>query len=511
VTKEHFDVSNNILRGTLSPEMFAPLGIKYIDISENVVRGTIPSEIGMLERLNVLKLSRNRLSGSIPSEMFNAKFIGMLLLQGNLLTGSLPTSIGNLENAMTIWINHNSLKGSIPTELSNLQNVGSLFFHSNKFTGTAPRIDSPDFEFFADCKSVLDFDCPSCTLCCDDQEDCTPYDSEAESLWQDSLLQFLAVPLASAFLLLNWHCFARWCNWNCLPRRDPLTIYSDDSVYSYIFTRSPVAWCIHFVTLGLQLSLYFTFLWASDPTNPSTLLAATFKCLWDSDDCVVTRVPIQPLAWLLFFIMTGLYLIPDIVDGFLQIRMAFESPFSMRFMINGFFLMALSTVSITASYSFNFATAATTTDLVINAVILLFINDLDEQTMACLEKLVPEWNEARVEEVHKYMKARQAVVEETEFRRTSTTDKDYEGSIQISSPVSPVSEQDSTYVSARSEVNSPSSFVEDFSSIAVSTSFDEANLTPTRKQSKLWSIRANASAVEIRSKMGPLSMKSDSY
>ena len=94
------------------------------------------------------------------------------------------------------------------------------------------------------------------------------------------------------------------------------------------------------------------------------------------------------------------------LDAFYQIQNSFESPFDIRLLLNGLFLIGLSIVSITASYSFNYATAESNTDLIINAVILLFINDLDEQTMKVLEKFVPAWNDQRVDEIKEYMMMR---------------------------------------------------------------------------------------------------------
>jgi len=418
---EYINLANNILRGHISTDFFAPPGLKYFDVSENVLDGTIPSEIGLLKNLEIAKFGRNRLSGSIPQELFESMNIEEFMLQGNRITGSVPANIGNLQNARMIFLNHNVLKGTIPKEISKLKNLTSLHLHHNKFTSTIPRIESSaeEFNFIADCESeVFELDCPSCNWCCDDEEKCTPHDSEAKPFYHDSLIYFLAIPFGTAFFLLLFNCVMRACSRSksSKSKRDAseciLNAYSDDTVYSYIFSSSPMAWFIHMVTLLVQVSLYFSFLWASDPTNDLSLVQPFVICLSDSDKCIIIRIPIEKIGWTLFFVMTLLYLGPDIIEGVLQIRVSFISPFDPRFLINGLALLGLSAVSVTASISFNFATAETNTDLIINAVILLFINDLDEQAMKVLEKIAPFWNEERVEEVKNYMMKRHAIVRE---------------------------------------------------------------------------------------------------
>jgi len=67
------------------------------------------------------------------------------------------------------------------------------------------------------------------------------------------------------------------------------------------------------------------------------------------------------------------------------------SPFRTRikFLIGGFSLIAASSFTVFASTVYNQAIATTNTDLVANAVIILFIADIDEMTYAFLTTIIP--------------------------------------------------------------------------------------------------------------------------
>jgi len=138
-------------------------------------------------------------------------------------------------------------------------------------------------------------------------------------------------------------------------------------------------------------------------TNPNSLISANFKCGPDNVNCV-DQENLGWIGWLLFYLLTFLYLGTDIVNAILQIRKSIANSYDLRLFINGFLLLGLTILSLTSSLQFNLATAASNTDLIINTVVLLFINDLYEQTMAVVDKMFPSWNEERVDEIKKYLK-----------------------------------------------------------------------------------------------------------
>ena len=48
---------------------------------------------------------------------------------------------------------------------------------------------------------------------------------------------------------------------------------------------------------------------------------------------------------------------------------------------------------------YNAASVETNADLITNAVILFFINDIDERVMSALKILAPDWTEIRMDEI----------------------------------------------------------------------------------------------------------------
>ena len=100
----------------------------------------------------------------------------------------------------------------------------------------------------------------------------------------------------------------------------------------------------------------------------------------------------------MFFVVTLFTLSVDYINSGLQLRKA-VAIFDSRLFISGFLHMSMTVLALFCSYYYNMALATTNTELIVNAVILLFINDLDEQLMNALQAVVPDWVEARVEEV----------------------------------------------------------------------------------------------------------------
>ena len=71
--------------------------------------------------------------------------------------------------------------------------------------------------------------------------------------------------------------------------------------------------------------------------------------------------------------------------------------------LTGFRLLALSIWGTFISVYYNLALAEKDTDLIMNAVILMFINDLDEQIFKAILSLTPNWLEKRTQEIEKYV------------------------------------------------------------------------------------------------------------
>ena len=88
----------------------------------------------------------------------------------------------------------------------------------------------------------------------------------------------------------------------------------------------------------------------------------------------------------------------DYINSALQIRKA-AAIIDWRLFVSEFLHMSMTVLALFCSYYYNMALTTTNTELTVNAILLLFINDLDEPLMNALQALTPGWVEARVEEV----------------------------------------------------------------------------------------------------------------
>lgn len=79
-----------------------------------------------------------------------------------------------------------------------------------------------------------------------------------------------------------------------------------------------------------------------------------------------------------------LHLTKDLTNGCKLIRMSTKQRHhhnrGLRFFVGGLLLILLTTYALYATVVYNYAIARSETDVIVNAVIILFLTDLDEQT-----------------------------------------------------------------------------------------------------------------------------------
>ena len=104
----------------------------------------------------------------------------------------------------------------------------------------------------------------------------------------------------------------------------------------------------------------------------------------------------------MFCIVLVLQLARDFVISIVQL-MIFIKTWNYHLIVSGLSKLILTRVAMSTSIIYNIALAAKNTDLLTNAVILLFINDLDEKCFEMLQFVRPCWVKARLEEIDSHM------------------------------------------------------------------------------------------------------------
>jgi len=359
--------------------------------------------------LKVLYLGRNRLTGTIPTGLFNAQDMEILMLQSNSITGTIPTEVGMLNAVREVSFSHNLLKGNIPSNFAAMENLVLLHLHNNRLFGVAPEIHHLESEgsinsFITDCgdPSFListPLVCKSCTICCNSLNQCQ---KNVESTIPVEVTGYVIcstlLPLIiTALLYILQYIQNRGFLLFLQEGRRSLSIYNEDSVYCLIFSSNRLAWLIYILTGTIQALILYMFLKSSNFHDSETDWKYTMRCPANSLTC--DDEAFRPwYGWALFFVVTILFLGSDFIDSFLQLRKAVAMA-NLRFFLSGLILFFLTMLALYTSFLYNVALAESSTELIMNAVILLFINDLDEQLLNVLDSVAPYWIASRYVEI----------------------------------------------------------------------------------------------------------------
>ncbi|RLM80211.1 leucine-rich repeat receptor-like protein FASCIATED EAR2 precursor [Panicum miliaceum] len=142
------NLSANLLRLPLSPQLSFPARLAALDLSRNAISGAVPPRIVAdpdSSALLLLDLSHNRLSGEIPAGITTIRSLQGLFLSDNQLSGEIPPGIGNLTYLQVLDLSNNRLSGAVPAGLAGCFQLLYLRLGGNRLSGALrPELDALD-------------------------------------------------------------------------------------------------------------------------------------------------------------------------------------------------------------------------------------------------------------------------------------------------------------------------------------------------------------------------------
>ena len=392
------------MQGLIPQDLLKCLELREIDLSQNNFEGTIPLSLGLLSNLTRIHLNENKITGTIPANIFNLQQIEELMLQSNKLTGSIPIQVGNLIYMKKLVLSHNRLKGNIPEVIENLDRLETLHLHHNQLTGNAPFFDTDKMtSYITDCgfpsySLPNHLDCTACTMCCNSDGACQEVKNN-RSIWRLAL-QVASFTVIGCLILLITKFISSIRKPSFEVENVHLSeIYTETSVHSFIFAEGYTPKLIYFLSICLQFALFSVYLLASDINKEETDWKFTYQCPDNSIDCVNLKRA-NEFGWLLFTLVIICFIGTDVVMSVKQMYQGIlrRDP---AIGFSGLVLLFLTIVAMYSSFMYNRALAEKNTDLILNAVVLIFIMDLDDEMHSICKKLFPKWTDKIEEDISK--------------------------------------------------------------------------------------------------------------
>eukprot|EP00980_Cylindrotheca_fusiformis_P030579 scaffold25064_cov113-Cylindrotheca_fusiformis.AAC.1 len=129
--------SQNLLSGTLPPEIGNFRGLRGLFLGDNLIEGSIPTEVGRLTFATTLQLFKNSIVGTLPTEIGNLSRLGSFSIsQNSALVGLVPSEIGLLTSLTFLQLWGNFFDGELPIEITRLRKMNALGLSGNLFEGT---------------------------------------------------------------------------------------------------------------------------------------------------------------------------------------------------------------------------------------------------------------------------------------------------------------------------------------------------------------------------------------
>jgi len=391
-------VKGNLLGGGL--DMFSDLvDLEHIDFSDNYFEGSLPIYGSKQANLRVANLNNNQFSFAIPEGIEELVNLEELMVHGNSLTGSLPSQMGLLHNITKISFAYNSLKGTIPTEFANMRRLELMHLHANQLEGNADHFNYSVASFITDCGLTEISNglttCKECTECCNVDGGCitvaeTWPKNHIKAMGLQPAILVMGFSLGFSFVLMCL-CAILSIFSKHLPRLPYIVRqeFQQDSAYRWFLSTNYSAWFWAFVALVFQLWLVLVFLQSGDYTFKGNLWLYSKDCPDNDTLCYQTKTT-DLAGWITFVAILAVFLLQDLIPGLL---IFYESSvdFCWKGLFAGLAILNITILSAVASAIFIYATSLSNIVIYMNAVIVLFLNSIDEQVFMIVQRVAPGW------------------------------------------------------------------------------------------------------------------------
>jgi len=399
---EYLDISQNVFTGSLPSDLLHIASISYVNASVNLFWGHIPVPINATASITkTLDISQNQIDGYIPAEIFHMTNLEKMMFQGNKLTGTLPVILTDLHSLRRIRVSHNRLRGKIPIIPEGIKSIEFAHFHGNKFEGEAPKLSAEDY--ITDCGDPSNVQnpvlCLSCTYCCNKNDECQHNPGVVKFDLITKTLMYMAGLVG--FILLMYIMKKLMCSpprWLADFEIDVVAAIGEESVYILFLTNTRSAWGLAFICSLFQIGILFLFLEAVNIQKEGNDWEYTLECPPYDLKCEDEKV-ISFYGFVLFYIVMGAWVLKDVVASSKLFVLSIKCR-SWDYLFSSVVLFGITFLIIWTSVHYNKAIATTSTELIVNAVILLFVTDLDEKLFELAFLMNPDWVNKMVAEAH---------------------------------------------------------------------------------------------------------------
>jgi len=339
----------------------------------------------------------NRLHGPIPSQMAELIDLKHLNLQGNQLTGSLPSQLNRLQNLSVLVLSHNELKGSIPFDSTTLHKMKRLHLHNNKLSGKAPQFINM-ISYISDCgfpsDSLEPVSCSTCDICCNSDGNCQGKSTRKRSQVALTLIFIFTVVgfISICYMMKDYITSNRYLKtffsetvslWNAL------LLISDKSVYHFLLAKNRAEWFVAVCCVVFQAATLFLFVQSADIANENSDREYSISCPPNSLECEDSN-SVTDYGLFIFGLILAVWLFKDIVGSVKLMLVSFQKK-SIDFFFASALIFTVTMLSLWTSVIYIIAIAAKNTDMIKDAVILLFVVEIDERIFELVKIMNPEW------------------------------------------------------------------------------------------------------------------------